>query len=140
MSTFFFLGWIFILLEYHTRQYAAVRQHYLRGGDDPNYWRDLHLSEADGTHVRQGQRGMSGDGEGRSLLATPLLKEHTATWAAMISEPKREGEEPVRETQSSRERVVATGYSWIWSHMSALPVTGTCSKHQPPSSAAARHT
>lgn len=46
-----FLGWTFTLLEYHTRQYAAVRQHYLRGGDDPNYWRDLHMAEADGTHV-----------------------------------------------------------------------------------------
>lgn len=50
-TCFLFLGWTFTLLEYHTRQYAAVRQHYLRGGDDPNYWRDLHMAEADGTHV-----------------------------------------------------------------------------------------
>jgi hypothetical protein len=50
-ACFAFLGWTFTLLEYHTRQYAAVRQHYLRGGDDPNYWRDLHMAEADGTHV-----------------------------------------------------------------------------------------
>ncbi|KAF8056000.1 ERD4 [Scenedesmus sp. PABB004] len=53
VSCFLFLGWTFLLLEYHTRQYAAVRQHYLRGGDDPNYWRDLHMSEADGTHVHR---------------------------------------------------------------------------------------
>jgi hypothetical protein len=51
-----FLGWTFTLLEYHTRQYAAVRQHYLRGGDDPNYWRDLHMAEADGTHVSSAVR------------------------------------------------------------------------------------
>eukprot|EP00878_Enallax_costatus_P009758 GHUV01010191.1.p1 GENE.GHUV01010191.1~~GHUV01010191.1.p1 ORF type:complete len:1012 (+),score=268.71 GHUV01010191.1:434-3469(+) len=54
--TFLFMGWIFTLLEYHTRQYAAVRQHYLRGGDDPNYWRDLHMAEADGTHVHKGAK------------------------------------------------------------------------------------
>ncbi|KAF6257976.1 late exocytosis, associated with Golgi transport-domain-containing protein [Scenedesmus sp. NREL 46B-D3] len=55
-ACFLFLGWTFMLLEYHTRQYAAVRQHYLRGGDDPNYWRDLHMAEADGTHVHKGAK------------------------------------------------------------------------------------
>lgn len=55
-TCFLFLGWTFTLLEYHTRQYAAVRQHYLRGGDDPNYWRDLHMAEADGTHVHKGAK------------------------------------------------------------------------------------
>ena len=37
--TLLFLGWTFLLLEWHTRQYCALRQHYIRGGDDPNYWR-----------------------------------------------------------------------------------------------------
>eukprot|EP00882_Tetradesmus_deserticola_P028263 GHRQ01031475.1.p3 GENE.GHRQ01031475.1~~GHRQ01031475.1.p3 ORF type:complete len:108 (+),score=55.05 GHRQ01031475.1:1641-1964(+) len=55
-ACFAFLGWSFLLLEYHTRQYAAVRQHYLRGGDDPNHWRDLHMAEADGTHVHKGAK------------------------------------------------------------------------------------
>ena len=36
---FAFLGWTFLLIEWHYRQYVALRQHYLKGGDDPNYWR-----------------------------------------------------------------------------------------------------
>jgi hypothetical protein len=48
---FVMLGWIFVLLEFHTKEYATVRQHYLKGSDDPNYWRDLHMAEADGTLV-----------------------------------------------------------------------------------------
>jgi hypothetical protein len=49
---FVMLAWIFALLEFHTREYATVRQHYLKGSDDPNQWRDLHMAEADGTLVR----------------------------------------------------------------------------------------
>jgi len=49
---FVMLGWVFMLLEFHTKEYASVRQHYLKGSDDPNYWRDLHMAEADGTLVR----------------------------------------------------------------------------------------
>lgn len=49
---FVMLAWIFTLLEFHTKEYATVRQHYLKGSDDPNYWRDLHMAEADGTLVR----------------------------------------------------------------------------------------
>jgi hypothetical protein len=51
---FVMLAWVFALLEYHTREYAAVRQHYLKGSDDANEWRDLHMAEADGTMVSAG--------------------------------------------------------------------------------------
>jgi hypothetical protein len=50
-----FLGWTFLLLEWHTRQYCRLRQHYIRGGDDPNYWR----GEGGG-----GGRGSRGEQEG----------------------------------------------------------------------------
>jgi hypothetical protein len=61
---FVMLAWVFALLEFHTREYASVRQHYLKGSDDPNQWRDLHMAEADGTlvgdvqHLRQPWEGL----------------------------------------------------------------------------------
>jgi hypothetical protein len=57
-----FIGYSFLLIEWHYRQYVALRQHYLHGGDDPNYWRDLHLAEADGVLSDGGAAGGGGGG------------------------------------------------------------------------------
>lgn len=51
---FGFLGWAFLLIDWHYRQFAKVRTAYLRGEDDPNHWRALHMAEADGTMVHSG--------------------------------------------------------------------------------------
>jgi hypothetical protein len=58
-----FIGYSFLLIEWHYRQYVALRQHYLHGGDDPNYWRDLHLAEADGV-LSDGGGGAASGGAG----------------------------------------------------------------------------
>ncbi|KAI8469089.1 MAG: hypothetical protein J3K34DRAFT_514584 [Monoraphidium minutum] len=56
LCVFIFLGWTMLLLEWHFREYVSLRQFYLRGVDGYNYWRELHMAEADGVGIHRSSR------------------------------------------------------------------------------------
>ena len=50
-----FVAWTLLLLEWHFRQYVALRQFYLRASGGVNHWRRLHMAEADGLRTSEGR-------------------------------------------------------------------------------------
>lgn len=71
------LAWIFLLLEWHTRQYCSLRQQYIRGMDAPNTWRGEGAGGLVGRRRREqgeqrGHRAVGNDGGAneRSGVAT----------------------------------------------------------------------
>ena len=63
---YLYLGYAMLLLRWHYQQYLIMRQHYLRRGDNANYWRELHLPQrrshfASHPRVQQLLRALLGD-------------------------------------------------------------------------------
>jgi len=58
---FAFLAWSMVLLDFHYREYVSLRQLYLKGSDGYNFWRELHMAEADGVGVGATSRSKFAD-------------------------------------------------------------------------------